>query len=169
MGQRMTNLIAKRWTLLMVMSVGSTVLFQVGCATSPDETESEITEEPGSENSAALSTILSPAETGVRPGTADAIGILTEQTCVVGSSGTCNTGSVPANAIGHFVDIFINNRLRRSPCFYRVRDTGNEAIIIVGRAAINSQINARLINVSSQYRLELFNCSISATGSIDNE
>ncbi len=89
-------------------------------------------------------------------------------TCFVGSSGNCTTAAVTANAGGHFVDIGINNRLRPSPCPWRVRDVTNGVVVRSGTVGTSSSHAERIGGLSSVYQLELRGCSASARGDIDN-
>jgi hypothetical protein len=108
------------------------------------------------------------ASAAIEADAADSPVILASSTCIVGSSGTCTTAIVKANGSGHFVDIDVNNRLRPSPCRFRVRDTIAGVIVHDSSADINSYLSRRLTNVYSQYQLELYSCTISARGFLDN-
>ena len=73
----------------------------------------------------------------------DVIRPFASSTCFVGSSGTCTTAAVVANASGHFVDIGINNRLRpgrasrrlsghtAGPCQMSVNDPSRNAVLLL--------------------------------------
>jgi hypothetical protein len=117
----------------------------------------------------AVGLVTSPAANAaiytVKPGP---IGPLASSTCFVGSSGNCTTAAVTANASGHFVDIGINNRLRPSPCPWRVRDVNNGAVVRSGTVGTSSSHSERIPGLFSVYQLELRGCSISARGDIDN-
>lgn len=128
-----------------------------------------ITQDPGAaSDSASLAEDTSSPGLGSEP-EAESIGVLASSSCTVDLSGTCTTGVVPANATGHFVDITINNRLRPTRCSFQVRDVIADKILFTGIVAANGLLVHRIINVSSEYQLRLFNCSTAAKGSIDNE
>jgi hypothetical protein len=93
---------------------------------------------------------------------------LASSTCFVGSSGNCTTAAVTANSSAHFVDIGINNRLRPSPCPWRVRDVNNGVVVRSGTVGTASSHGERIWGLYSVYQLELRGCSVSARGDIDN-
>jgi hypothetical protein len=80
----------------------------------------------------------------------------------------CTTAVVGANAGRHFVDIFINNRLRPSPCPGRVRDVNNGVIVRAGTTSASSSTSQRIGGLFGFYQLELRGRGISARGFIDN-
>ena len=88
--------------------------------------------------------------------------------CLVGSSGNCTTSIIAANASGHFVDLFVDNTFRPSPCPWRVRDVNNRQIVRSGTVATNSRTDQIVQGVYGFYQLELRGCSISAEGHLDN-
>ena len=111
---------------------------------------------------------FSVAGAETRATSSDAIGLFASSTCFVGSSGNCTTAAVTANAGGHFVDIGINNRLRPSPCPWRVRDVNNGVVVRSGTVGTSSSHGERIGGLFSVYQLELRACSVSARGDIDN-
>jgi hypothetical protein len=66
------------------------------------------------------------------------------------------------------VDIGINNRLRPSPCPWRVRDVNNGVVVRSGTVGTASSHGERIWGLYSVYQLELRGCSVSARGDIDN-
>jgi hypothetical protein len=109
---------------------------------------------------------LANAET--RTAKSDVVEPFASSACFVGSSGDCTTAAVTANASGNFVDIGINNRLRPSPCPWRVRDVNNDVVVRSGTVGTSSSHSERIPGLFSVYQLELRGCSISARGDIDN-
>ncbi|GAA0522912.1 hypothetical protein Ade02nite_82500 [Paractinoplanes deccanensis] len=117
----------------------------------------------------AMTATTAHASGAGRPGAADSIGIMASSSCIVGSSGTCRTAIVPANALGHYVDVVVNNRLRPSPCNYEVIDTITNQVVNWNVVPSNTRLSLRLPNVYSQYQLKLYWCLASATGILDND
>jgi hypothetical protein len=88
--------------------------------------------------------------------------------CHVGSSGNCTTSILAAHPTGHFVEFFVDNILRPSPCPFRVRDVNSRVIVRSGTVATNSRTDQIVQGLYGYYQLELRGCSISAEGYLDN-
>lgn len=100
--------------------------------------------------------------------TTDPIEIMASSRCVVGSSGNCTTAVVGANAAGHWLDYYVNNRLRPSPCPWRVRDVNTGVVVRSGTVGTGGFTSGTVFGLYGYYQLELRGCSISAVGGIDN-
>lgn len=111
--------------------------------------------------------VVSPAVSADTSATTS-IGPMASSRCLVGNSGNCTTAIIRANATGRFVDIFVDNIFRPSPCPWRVRDVNNGVIVRSGTVATNSRTDQIVQGLYSVYQLELRGCSISAEGYIDN-
>lgn len=75
---------------------------------------------------------------------------------------------VGANSSGHWLDYFVNNRLRPSPCPWRVRDVNTGAVVRSGTVGTGGFTEGTVFGLYGYHQLELRGCSISATGAIDN-
>ncbi|MEU0878555.1 hypothetical protein ABZ345_08165 [Lentzea sp. NPDC005914] len=102
------------------------------------------------------------------PASADPIQTMASSRCVVGSSGNCTTAVVGANSSGHWVDYYVNNRLRPSPCPWRVRDVNTGVVVRSGTVGTGGFTSGTVFGLYGYYQLELRGCSISAVGGIDN-
>ncbi|HEX6681983.1 MAG TPA: hypothetical protein VF062_04280 [Candidatus Limnocylindrales bacterium] len=120
----------------------------------------------------AATTTLMPATANASAGGAtgldDPIGIMASSRCYVGSSGNCTTAVVGAHAAGHWIYISVNNRLRPSPCPFRVRDVNNGVVIHSGTVGTSGFYSRYLYEVYGYYQVELRGCSVSAQGYISN-
>jgi hypothetical protein len=114
---------------------------------------------------AAAASTATPASASVT----DPVQIMASSHCVVGSSGNCTTGVVGANSTGRYIDYYVNNRLRPSPCGYRLRDVNSRVVVGSGTVGAGGFASGRVRGLVGNYQLELRGCSISAVGGIDNE
>lgn len=122
---------------------------------------------------AGLAVVLAAAAAGTAaPASAsasDPVQIMASSRCTVGSSGNCTTSVVRANSSGAYVDYFVNNRLRPSPCRWQVRDVNTNVVVRSGTVGTGGFTSGRVGGLSGFYQLELRGCSISAHGGIDND
>jgi hypothetical protein len=95
--------------------------------------------------------------------------VMASSRCVVGSSGNCTTGVIPANPAGQFIDYLVDNRSRPTACSYLLREVSSG--VLVRRGTVNPGVLARgrMTGVSGSFQLELRRCSAGAVGVIDNE
>ena len=120
---------------------------------------------------AGLALVLTAAAAGTAtPASASAepIQITASSQCLVGWSGNCTTAIVGANSAGHWVDYWINNVGRPSPCPWRMRDVNTKAVVRSGTVGTSGFASGTVFGLYGFYQLELRGCSISATGAIDN-
>lgn len=109
------------------------------------------------------------ASTATPASASGSVEVMASSRCVVGESGNCTTGVIPANPVGQFIDYFVDNRLRPAACSYQLRDVSSG--LLVGRGTVNPGVFARgrVTGLSGRYQLELRRCSMGAVGGIDNE
>lgn len=114
---------------------------------------------------AAAASITTPASAAAT----DPIQVTASSRCLVGTSGNCTTAVVRANPTGHYVDYYVNNVGRWSPCPWRVRDVNTQVVVRSGTVGTNSRISGRVSGLYGYYQLELRGCTVSTTGVIDND
>ena len=109
------------------------------------------------------------ASTAAPASAAGQVEVMASSRCVVDASGNCTTGVIPANRVGRFVDVRVDNRQRPTSCSWQLREVSSGTLAGRGSVAADRLATARATGVSGSYQLELRRCSSGAVGVIDNE
>jgi len=90
------------------------------------------------------------------------------ETCIVGSSGTCTTGPVSANAQGWVRYVVNNTSSILNGCSWRVRDIVSRSVVRGSRVGPLGFTSNRITGLTREYQLELFSCPAGALGTLRN-